>query len=434
MGELRYTKDSKQLEEFKSDLTDLNNEIINKENKWVSEVKNLLKHYKEIVNVAINLKNEENNFREETKLAVKNKCKEEMNNNEIEVPKYKIKEIKEIMYEFDEELKTINNKMEECTYEYERLKGEFKKYYDENKLNKYKILLLDINYYSKDYFEAIKKAKDLIGENKDSSFSNNNSLKIPKLKRANPKKKEIKELLENKEILKNDWNKINKMKRPVEKFVEKAKELLSEIEKEIKNFEKTDQIFLETIQKLEFEKLNYGIIKKEGEEEEESISDFEGSCRDIDSPRNYQIETTDNLSDGESFESEEEYEESGIINLFKDNPEDKDFFSSFLLQLENKPTIIYLIHQYEHKIKKGKKQVQIKDSNFVRECRKYAMEKLNEQYVKKQIDWNDINFIKINLEAYQIKIKEGTNIFYNSLLEENFNFNNEIIVENKKKK
>jgi len=111
MGELRYTKDSKQLEEFKSDLTDLNNEISNKENIWISKVKNLLKHYKETVNVAINLKNEENNFREETKLAVKNKCKEEMNNNEIEVPKYKIKEIKEIMYEFDEELKTINNKV-----------------------------------------------------------------------------------------------------------------------------------------------------------------------------------------------------------------------------------------------------------------------------------------------------------------------------------
>nr|CAD2174333.1 unnamed protein product [Meloidogyne enterolobii] len=165
-GELRYTKDSKQLEEFKSDLTDLNNEISNKENIWISKVKNLLKHYKETVNVAINLKNKENNSREETKLAVKIKCKEEMNNNEIEVPKYKIKEIKEIMHEFDEELKTINNKMKECTYEYDRLKEEFTKYYDENKLNKYKILLLDINYYSKDYFEAIKKAKDLIGENK----------------------------------------------------------------------------------------------------------------------------------------------------------------------------------------------------------------------------------------------------------------------------
>nr|CAD2202564.1 unnamed protein product [Meloidogyne enterolobii] len=287
--DLKYSKNSKQLEEFKSDLTDLNKEIINKENMWISKVKNLLKHYKEIVNEAINLKNEENNFRKETKLDVKNKCKEEMNNNEIKVPEYKINEIKEIIYKFDEELKTINNKMVECTYEYVRLKEEFKQYYDKNKLNKYQILLLDINHSSKDYFEAIKNAKDLIGENKDSSSSNNNkSLKIPKLRRANPKKGEIKELLENKEKLKHDWNEINKMKIPVEKFVEKARELLGEMEKEIKNFEKTDKIFLETIHKLEVEKLNYGIIKKEEEEEEEeSVSDFEGSCRDIESPRNY---------------------------------------------------------------------------------------------------------------------------------------------------
>uniref|UniRef100_A0A914NHZ1 Uncharacterized protein n=1 Tax=Meloidogyne incognita TaxID=6306 RepID=A0A914NHZ1_MELIC len=177
------------------------------------------------------------------------------------------------------------------------------------------------------------------------------------------------------------------------------------MEKEIKNFEETDKIFLETIQKLEVEKLNYGIIKKEEEEEEESISDFEGSCRDIDTPRNYQIETPNNLSEGESFESERENEESRKINLFKDNPEDKDFFSSFLLQLENKPTIIYLIHQYEHKIKKGKKQVIIQDSNFVRECRKYAMEKLKKQYVKNKINWNDINFIRLNLEVHKYYFK-----------------------------
>ncbi|CAK5083655.1 unnamed protein product [Meloidogyne enterolobii] len=329
--DLKYSKNSKQLEEFKSDLTDLNKEIINKENMWISKVKNLLKHYKEIVNEAINLKNEENNFRKETKLDVKNKCKEEMNNNEIKVPEYKINEIKEIIYKFDEELKTINNKMVECTYEYVRLKEEFKQYYDKNKLNKYQILLLDINHSSKDYFEAIKNAKDLIGENKDSSSSNNNkSLKIPKLRRANPKKGEIKELLENKEKLKHDWNEINKMKIPVEKFVEKARELLGEMEKEIKSFEKTDKIFLETIHKLEVEKLNYGIIKKEEDEEEEggSVSDFEGSCRDIESPRNY-------LSDGESFVSEREYEESGKMNLFNDNRKFNDFLK-FRIVLGNR--------------------------------------------------------------------------------------------------
>ncbi|CAK5080294.1 unnamed protein product [Meloidogyne enterolobii] len=213
------------------------------------------------------------------------------------------------------------------------------------------------------------------------------------------------------------------MKTPVKKFVEKARELLSEMEKEIKNFEKTDKIFLKTIHKLEVEKLNYGIIKKE-EENEESVSDFEGSCRDIESPRNYQ-------SDAESFVSERENEESGIINLFEDNSEDKCFFSSFLLQLENKPTIIYLIHQYEHKIAKKEKQVKIQDPKKFREI---AMKKLNEQYEKNQINWNDINFIKLNLKAYQIIIKEGTNdIFYNSLLEEDFKFNNEKIVENERK-
>nr|CAD2174332.1 unnamed protein product [Meloidogyne enterolobii] len=62
------------------------------------------------------------------------------------------------------------------------------------------------------------------------------------------------------------------------------------------------------------------------------------------------------------------------------------------------------------------------------------MEKLKKQYVKNKINWNDINFIRLNLEAYQIIIKEGTNIFHNYLLEENFNFFNGKIVENKKRK
>ncbi|KAL7075710.1 hypothetical protein ACQ4LE_005210 [Meloidogyne hapla] len=337
-------------------------------------------------------------------------------------------EINENIYLFDKKLKIINKKMDENTLKYEELKEELKQSFDETKIIEYSTLTFDVYYSYKEYSETLINAKNYIRENK--SLNNNKQIiTIPKIKSAIPKKEEIQELIKNREKLENEWIKINKLKNPIDKFIEKAKNLLNKIKKINEN----DEIFLKYKQKTAFEK-HLEIINLENEKKEEDseseVSCFETPC--------YQFETP-KLSDDETPKSAQNYEKLEIIHLFNDNPEDKNFFTSFLFQIQNKPTIIYLIYQYEQKIKNKEIQIKFNNRKLLRECRKIAMKKLNEQYGKKQIYWN-INFISIGLKAYQIEIKnkinkkreiiENDKKFYNILLEENFIFTDGNIVEN----